>query len=43
MLFVQLCGDIGPTVSTIVITVVVLIFGEVSPRASPRTALKKRP
>ncbi len=33
VLFVQLCGDIGPTVSTVVVTVVVLIFGEISPKS----------
>ena len=33
VLFVDLLGDIGATVSTIVVTVVVLIFGEVSPKS----------
>ena len=33
VLFVQLYGDIGPTVSTVVVTVVVLIFGEISPKS----------
>ena len=33
VLSVQLCGDIGPTVSTVVVTVVVLIFGEISPKS----------
>lgn len=33
VLFVSLCGDIGATVSTVVITVVVLIFGEVIPKS----------
>ena len=32
LLFVDLLGDYGATVSTIVITVVVLIFGEISPK-----------
>ncbi|MCI5772062.1 MAG: hemolysin family protein [Clostridiales bacterium] len=41
MLFVQLCGDIGPTVSTIVITVVVLIFGEVSPKSVAKDSPEK--
>lgn len=33
LLFVQLMGDAGATVSTVVITVVVLIFGEISPKS----------
>ncbi len=33
VLFVRLCGDIGPTVSTVVVTVVVLIFGEIAPKS----------
>ena len=33
MLFVKLLGDVGATVSTAVITVVVLIFGEVTPKS----------
>lgn len=33
VLFVGYCGDAGVTVSTAVITVVVLIFGEVSPKS----------
>ena len=33
VLFVKLCGDIGATVSTVVITVVVLIFGEITPKS----------
>ena len=32
LLFVELCGAYGPTISTIVITVVVLIFGEITPK-----------
>ncbi len=32
VLFIHLMGDIGATVATIVITVVVLIFGEISPK-----------
>lgn len=32
VLFVHLMGDIGATVSTVVITVIVLIFGEVTPK-----------
>ena len=33
LLFVRLMPDIGATVSTIVITIVVLIFGEISPKS----------
>ncbi len=33
VLFVSVLGDIGATVSTVVITIVVLIFGEVSPKS----------
>lgn len=32
LLFIALMGDIGATVSTIVVTVVVLLFGEISPK-----------
>lgn len=31
--FVKLCGVYGPTVSTVVMTLVVLIFGEISPKS----------
>lgn len=33
LLFVQALGDIGATVSTVVVTVVVLIFGEITPKS----------
>ncbi len=34
ILFIRLCGgDIGATVSTVVVTVVVLIFGEITPKS----------
>ena len=33
LLFVELFGAYGPTLSTIVITIVVLIFGEISPKS----------
>lgn len=33
ILFVKLYGDIGATISTVVITVLVLIFGEISPKS----------
>lgn len=32
LLFVKLYGDIGATLSTVVVTVVVLIFGEITPK-----------
>ena len=34
ILFVRLLGDMGATVSTIVLTVVVLIFGEITPKSA---------
>ena len=33
LLFVQIYGDIGATISTVVVTVVVLIFGEITPKS----------
>lgn len=33
VVFVKLCGDIGATISTIVITILVLIFGEITPKS----------
>ncbi len=33
LLFVELLGDIGATVSTVVLTIVVLIFGEITPKS----------
>jgi len=33
LFFVALCGDNGATVSTVVVTVVVLIFGEITPKS----------
>lgn len=33
LLFVQILGNIGATVSTVVITIVVLIFGEITPKS----------
>ncbi len=33
VLFVELYGDIGATLSTVVLTIVVLIFGEISPKS----------
>ena len=32
VLFINLYGDMGATISTIVITIVVLVFGEISPK-----------
>lgn len=41
LLFVELCGNLGPTVATIVTTITVLIFGEITPKSiakeSPET------
>ena len=33
MLFVRHYGDAGATISTVVVTVVVLVFGEISPKS----------
>ena len=33
LLFVGLYGDMGATISTVVVTVVVLIFGEITPKS----------
>lgn len=33
VLFVDLYGDLGATISTVVVTIVVLIFGEISPKS----------
>ncbi len=33
MLFVSIYGDIGATISTVVVTIVVLIFGEITPKS----------
>ncbi|MDO5310295.1 MAG: hemolysin family protein [Clostridia bacterium] len=41
VLFVKLCGDVGATVSTVVITVVVLIFGEISPKSIAKDCPEK--
>lgn len=41
LLFVYLIGDIGATVSTAVITVVVLIFGEVCPKSIAKDSPEK--
>ena len=38
LLFVGLYGDIGATVSTVVVTVVVLIFGEITPKSVAKDA-----
>lgn len=38
VLFIELYGDYGATISTIVITVVVLIFGEISPKSLSKEA-----
>lgn len=41
VLFIDLMGDYGATVSTIVITVVVLIFGEISPKGLAKESPEK--
>lgn len=38
VLFIELYGDYGATVSTVVITIVVLIFGEISPKSLAKEA-----
>ena len=38
VLFIKLCGSIGATWSTIVMTVIVLIFGEISPKSMAKQA-----
>lgn len=41
ILFVNAMGDIGATVSTAVITVVVLVFGEISPKSAAKNSPEK--
>ena len=41
VLFVSLYGDIGATISTAVITVIVLIFGEISPKSVAKDCPEK--
>ncbi|MDD6262886.1 MAG: hemolysin family protein [Clostridiales bacterium] len=41
VLFLDLFGDIGATVSTVVITVMVLIFGEVTPKSAAKDSPEK--
>lgn len=41
ILFVKIYGDIGATISTAVITVVVLIFGEISPKSIAKDCPEK--
>ena len=41
VLFVDLMGDVGATVSTAVITVVVLIFGEITPKSVAKDSPEK--
>ncbi|HBJ18664.1 MAG TPA: HlyC/CorC family transporter [Clostridiales bacterium] len=41
ILFVNALGDIGATVSTAVVTVVVLIFGEISPKSAAKNSPEK--
>ena len=41
VLFVHLCGDVGVTVSTVVITVVVLVFSEITPKSVAKDCPEK--
>lgn len=41
VLFVHLYGDVGATISTAVITIVVLIFGEISPKSIAKDSPEK--
>ncbi len=41
VLFVKIYGDIGATISTVIITIVVLIFGEISPKTLAKEAPEK--
>lgn len=41
VLFIDLLGDLGATASTVVITVVVLIFGEISPKSLAKESPEK--
>ena len=41
LLFIRLYGDMGATISTVVITIVVLIFGEVSPKSIAKDCPEK--
>ena len=38
LLFVELYGDVGATISTVVVTVIVLIFGEITPKSIAKDA-----
>lgn len=41
IIFVSLYGDIGATISTVVVTVVVLLFGEISPKSIAKETPEK--
>ena len=41
LLFIDLCGDYGAPVATVVITIVVLIFGEISPKSMAKEIPEK--
>ncbi len=41
MLFVKIYGDIGATISTVVVTIVVLIFGEITPKSVAKDCPEK--
>jgi len=38
LLFVELYGDVGATISTVVVTLVVLLFGEITPKSIAKDA-----
>ena len=38
LLFVELYGDVGATISTVVVTLVVLLFGEITPKSTAKDA-----
>lgn len=33
LMFVELCGSLGPTIATVVTTILILIFGEITPKS----------
>ncbi len=41
LLFVELYGDLGATISTVVVTIVVLIFGEITPKSIAKDCPEK--
>lgn len=41
VLFIELYGDIGATLSTVVVTIIVLVFGEISPKSVAKDCPEK--